>query len=191
MYFPHWLLLTTRLRNVNLHYLVQSKLKMNFEETLNVISGLTSFFTPLCTQNFIKFLTSVIFSLTCNFLILFLVLLVYFMLYSFFWVTPRRLNFMRRRFGTLAVRSSYVVLTRRNSLFYGTITICCTTTCSTSKGFVTYHGSLECEINYIYNYMVVNVLEDRSASISTGRQKMEAVCPDQDICTHQLDYMVP
>jgi hypothetical protein len=26
-------------------------------------------------------------------------------------------------------------------------------TCSISKGFVTYHGSLECEINYNYNYL--------------------------------------
>jgi len=25
-------------------------------------------------------------------------------------------------------------------------------TCSISKGFVTYHGSMECEINYNYNY---------------------------------------
>jgi hypothetical protein len=51
--------------------------------------------------------------------------------------------------------------------------------------FVTYHGPLECEINY--NYMVMNVLEEHSASVSTGHQKMEAVCPDQDLSTHQLD----
>jgi len=25
-------------------------------------------------------------------------------------------------------------------------------TCSISKGFATYHGSMECEINYNYNY---------------------------------------
>ena len=29
---------------------------------------------------------------------------------------------------------------------------CCIMTCSISKGFVTYHGSMECEINYNYNY---------------------------------------
>jgi hypothetical protein len=29
---------------------------------------------------------------------------------------------------------------------------CCIMTCFISKGFVTYHGSLECEINYNYNY---------------------------------------
>jgi len=39
--------------------------------------------------------------------------------------------------------------------------------------------------------MVMNVLEKHSASISTGHQKMEAVCPDQGLGTHQLDYMVP
>ena len=29
---------------------------------------------------------------------------------------------------------------------------CSIMTCSISKGFVTYHGSMECEINYSYNY---------------------------------------
>ena len=29
---------------------------------------------------------------------------------------------------------------------------CCIMTYSISKGFVTYHGSMECEINYSYNY---------------------------------------
>ena len=29
--------------------------------------------------------------------------------------------------------------------------ICCIMTCSISKGFVTYHGSMECEINYNYS----------------------------------------
>jgi len=29
---------------------------------------------------------------------------------------------------------------------------CCIMTYSISKGFVTYHGSMECEINYNYNY---------------------------------------
>ena len=29
---------------------------------------------------------------------------------------------------------------------------CCIMTCSISKGFVTYHGSMKCEINYNYNY---------------------------------------
>ena len=28
---------------------------------------------------------------------------------------------------------------------------CFIMTCSISKGFVTYHGSMECEINYNYN----------------------------------------
>ena len=32
------------------------------------------------------------------------------------------------------------------------VAITCIMTCSISKGFVTYHGSLECEINYNYNY---------------------------------------
>jgi len=41
---PHWLLLTTWLRNVNLHYLVQSKLKISIEEKLDITSGLTFFF---------------------------------------------------------------------------------------------------------------------------------------------------
>ena len=27
---------------------------------------------------------------------------------------------------------------------------CCIMTCSISKGFVTYHGSMKCEINYNY-----------------------------------------
>jgi len=31
---------------------------------------------------------------------------VFWMLYSFFWVIPRRLNFMCRRFGTLSLPSS-------------------------------------------------------------------------------------
>jgi len=39
--------------------------------------------------------------------------------------------------------------------------------------------------------MVMNVLEENFASISTGRQKMKALRPDQDLGTHQLDYMVP
>ena len=32
------------------------------------------------------------------------------------------------------------------------VAITCIMTCSISKGFVTYHGSLECEINYNYDY---------------------------------------
>ena len=35
------------------------------------------------------------------------------------------------------------------------VAITCIMTCSISKGFVTYHGSLECEINYNYNYTVL------------------------------------
>jgi len=35
-------------------------------------------------------------------------------------------------------------------IMYVAIT-CCIMTCSISKGFVTYHGSMECEINYSYN----------------------------------------
>ena len=34
------------------------------------------------------------------------------------------------------------------------VAITCIMTCSISNGFVTYHGSLECEINY--NYMPCN-----------------------------------
>jgi hypothetical protein len=40
-------------------------------------------------------------------------------------------------------------------------------------------------------YMFMNVLEEHSLSIFTGSQKMEAVCPDQNLCTHQSDYTVP
>ena len=36
-------------------------------------------------------------------------------------------------------------------IMYVAIT-CCIMTCSIYKGFVTYHGSMECEINYNYNY---------------------------------------
>jgi len=34
---------------------------------------------------------------------------------------------------------------------------CCIMTFSISKGFVTYHGSMECEINYNYNYNYNNI----------------------------------
>jgi hypothetical protein len=40
-------------------------------------------------------------------------------------------------------------------------------------------------------YMVMNVLEEHSGSVSTGSQKMEAVCPNQNLGTHQSDYTVP
>jgi hypothetical protein len=40
-------------------------------------------------------------------------------------------------------------------------------------------------------YMVMNVLEEHSVSIFTGLQMMEAVCPDRDLGTQQLNYMVP
>ena len=41
------------------------------------------------------------------------------------------------------------------------VAITCIMTCSISKGFVTYHGSLEGEINYNYNY---NYLVEFSSS---------------------------
>jgi hypothetical protein len=40
-------------------------------------------------------------------------------------------------------------------------------------------------------YMVVNVLEEHSGSVFTGSQKLEAVRPDRNLGTHQLDYTVP
>jgi len=40
-------------------------------------------------------------------------------------------------------------------------------------------------------YMVMNILEEYSESVFTGHQKMDAVCPDRNLSTHQSDYMVP
>jgi hypothetical protein len=40
-------------------------------------------------------------------------------------------------------------------------------------------------------YMGMNVLEEHSGSVFTSSLKMEAVCPDQNLGTHQSDYMVP
>ena len=37
---------------------------------------------------------------------------------------------------------------------------CLIMTCSISKGFVTYHGSMECEINYNYNYNILCINND-------------------------------
>ena len=37
-------------------------------------------------------------------------------------------------------------------IMYVAIT-CCIMTCSISKGFITYHGAMECEINYDYNIL--------------------------------------
>jgi len=46
---------------------------ISIEEKFDVTSGFITFFTPQRTHNFIKLLTSTIFSLTFNILILFLV----------------------------------------------------------------------------------------------------------------------
>ena len=40
-------------------------------------------------------------------------------------------------------------------------------------------------------YIVVNVLEEFSGCIFTGRRKMDAACPDRNFGTHQSDCMVP
>jgi hypothetical protein len=40
-------------------------------------------------------------------------------------------------------------------------------------------------------YMVMNVLGEHSGCVFTGSRKMEAVYPDQNLSTHQSDYMVP
>jgi len=37
----------------------------------------------------------------------------------------------------------------------------CIMICSISIGFVTYHGYMECEINYNYNYMLYTLMPDR------------------------------
>jgi hypothetical protein len=42
-----------------------------------------------------------------------------------------------------------------------------------------------------HSLVVMNVLEEHSASTFTGHQKTEAVCPDQNLGTHQSVYMVP
>jgi len=39
--------------------------------------------------------------------------------------------------------------------------------------------------------IVVNVLEELSGCIFTGRRKMDAACPDRNFGTHQSDYTVP
>jgi len=40
-------------------------------------------------------------------------------------------------------------------------------------------------------YVVMNILEEYSESVFTGHQKMDSQCPDQNLSTHQSDYMVP
>jgi hypothetical protein len=42
-----------------------------------------------------------------------------------------------------------------------------------------------------YSLCVVNVLEEHSGSVFTGCQKVEAVCPDSNLGTHQSDYIAP
>jgi hypothetical protein len=45
--------------------------------------------------------------------------------------------------------------------------------------------------HHVVWYMVMKVLEELSGSVLTSSQKMEAVCPDQYLSTHQSDYTVP
>jgi hypothetical protein len=40
-------------------------------------------------------------------------------------------------------------------------------------------------------YMFMNVLEEQNRSVFTNVQKMEAVCPDWNLGTHQSDHTVP
>jgi hypothetical protein len=40
-------------------------------------------------------------------------------------------------------------------------------------------------------YMVMNVLEVHAGAILTGHQKVRAVCPDQNLSTHQLRLYSP
>jgi len=49
---------------------------------------------------------------------------------------------------------------------------CCIMTCSISKGFVTYHGSMECEINYNYNYNITNQIHIRKKLLFLVHQTM-------------------
>jgi hypothetical protein len=46
---------------------------------------------------------------------------------------------------------------------------------------------------YIFNlfHVVINVLQEHSGSVFTGSWKIQAVCPDQNLGTHQSDYMGP
>jgi hypothetical protein len=39
-------------------------------------------------------------------------------------------------------------------------------------------------------YKVMNILEEESGAVLTGRWKMEAVHPDRNLGTHQSDYTV-
>jgi hypothetical protein len=39
-------------------------------------------------------------------------------------------------------------------------------------------------------YMVMNVLEEHSGCVFTGSRKLEVVCPDQNLGTHEADYTV-
>jgi hypothetical protein len=45
--------------------------------------------------------------------------------------------------------------------------------------------------HHVVWYMVINAFEEHSRSVFTGSQKMEAVCPDRNLGTHQSDYTVP
>jgi hypothetical protein len=40
-------------------------------------------------------------------------------------------------------------------------------------------------------YVVTNVLEEHSGPVFTGSWKVEVVCPDWNLSTHQSDYMIP
>jgi hypothetical protein len=44
---------------------------------------------------------------------------------------------------------------------------------------------------WIVWYVVMYVLEEYSEWVFTGHQQMNAVCPDQNLCTHQSDDTVP
>jgi hypothetical protein len=58
----------------------------------------------------------------------------------------------------LVLITRYFYVTIIYYIMYVAIT-CCIMTCSISKGFVTYRGSMECEINYNYNYNKMLLLE--------------------------------
>jgi len=40
-------------------------------------------------------------------------------------------------------------------------------------------------------YVVMNILEEYSESVFTGDQKVDSLCPDQNLGIHQADYTVP
>jgi len=59
-------------------------------------------------------------------------------------------------------------------------------TCSISKGFVTYHGSMECEINYNYNYNKENIKTSAKESLGLHEMKWHKPWFDKE-CVGFLD----